>query len=211
MDLSDIREEYRFEELNENKVDPSPIMQLEHWLEDANKANCHEYTAMTLATASVEGAPSQRIVLLKYLNKSGLHFFTNYKSRKGKELMLNNKVAANFYWPTLERQVKIEGIISKTSREMSDTYFRNRPLESQISAIISHQSKEVESREVLEQMWQDEKDKLEGNEFERPEHWGGFILKPTRIEFWQGRPYRLHDRIVYQKNIDGWEIKRLAP
>jgi len=211
MDLSEIRKEYLLKSLNVKTVNENPISQLEQWLNEASIANCNEYNAMTLATVNFEGQPSTRIVLLKYLNEEGLFFFTNYKSRKGMELILNPKAAANFYWPELERQVRIEGSIVKTDPKISDYYFHARPLESQISAIISSQSSEIDNRLVLENEWNKLFLKSDGNELVRPDYWGGFLLKPNRIEFWQGRPHRLHDRIVYKKQIDGWQIKRLAP
>jgi len=166
---------------------------------------------MTIATANTEGQPSVRTVLLKFIKKDGLYFFTNYLSRKGKDLSINPKIAAHFFWPELERQVKIEGLVHKAAPEISDSYFRSRPHESQISAVISRQSTELPDREALEELWELEKAKWLNKKIDRPEYWGGYLIKPTRIEFWQGRPHRLHDRICYQKSIDGWKIKRLSP
>lgn len=211
MNLSEIRQEYQKKSLEKNAVDANPVHQLEKWLEEAKGAECPEYTAMTVATANAEGQPSMRIVLLKYVKEDSLYFFTNYRSRKGKDLAINNKIAAHFFWPELERQVKIEGFVHKAAPEISDFYFKSRPHDSQISAVISNQSAEVADRETLETLWNEEAKKWEGKEIERPDYWGGYQIKPTRIEFWQGRPYRLHDRIAYQKSIDGWRIKRLAP
>lgn len=211
MDLSKIRTEYQKESLDKNSVDANPIIQLEKWLTEAKAAQCNEYTAMTVATSSTDGQPSVRTVLLKFLKPEGLYFFTNYHSRKGRDLAINNKIAAHFFWPELERQVKIDGIAHKAAAEISDSYFRSRPHESQISAIISHQSSELADRETLEQIWEEEQEKWKGKLIDRPDFWGGYLIKPTRIEFWQGRPFRLHDRINYSKCIDGWRIKRLSP
>ncbi|MDA3928847.1 MAG: pyridoxamine 5'-phosphate oxidase [Prolixibacteraceae bacterium] len=211
MNLSEIRTEYKQKSLEKNAVDANPINQLELWLNEAKEANCPEYTAMTVATSNENGQPSIRIVLLKYVKDDALYFFTNYRSRKGKDLAINNKIAAHFFWPELERQVKIEGLVHKAAPEISDFYFNSRPHESQISAVISNQSAEVADRRTLENLWEKEAKKWEGVEIERPDYWGGYQIKPTRIEFWQGRPFRLHDRLAYQKSIDGWRIKRLAP
>jgi pyridoxamine 5'-phosphate oxidase len=211
MDLFDIRNNYRLKTLDIDGVDNSPMNQLERWLNEAAKAQCPEHTAMVLSTSSTDGQPSNRIVLLKYLNNDGLSFFTNYKSKKGKELMLNPKAAACFFWPELERQVRIEGHVSKSEPEISDFYFRSRPFESQISAVVSPQSSYISDRSALEGDWNKLFLDWTGKELERPDYWGGFLLKPTKFEFWQGRPHRLHDRIVYKKLTDGWQIKRVAP
>jgi len=211
MDLSEIRNEYMLKSLDVESVNENPIFQLNLWLNEASFAKCFEYNAMTLATVSNEGQPSTRVVLLKYLEKESLVFFSNYNSRKGKELILNHKAAANFFWPELERQVRIEGSIVKTDPEISDYYFHARPFESQISAIISPQSCEIADRSVLENEWNKLFLNSDGKELARPDYWGGFILKPNRIEFWQGRSHRLHDRIIYKKQTAGWQIKRLAP
>jgi pyridoxamine 5'-phosphate oxidase len=211
MDLPEIRKKYTLKPLDIDTVDENPITQLELWLNEASLAKCPEYSAMTLATASPEGQPSTRVVLLKYLKKEGLYFFTNYDSRKGNELLLNRKVAANFFWPEIERQVRIEGEVTKADPEISDFYFRSRPFESRISAIASPQSREITDRSTLENDWNKIFLDWSGKEVERPDFWGGFLLKPNRIEFWQGRPYRLHDRIVYKKQSDWWKIKRIAP
>jgi len=211
MNLSEIRNEYQKKSLDKNLVDANPVHQLELWLNEAKQADCPEYTAMTVATSNNEGQPSIRVVLLKYVKDDSLYFFTNYRSRKGKDLAINNKIAAHFFWPELERQVKIEGIVHKAAPEISDFYFKSRPEESQISAVISNQSSEVPDRETLELLWKEEAQKWEGKTIERPDYWGGYQIKPTRIEFWQGRPFRLHDRIAYSKSIDGWRLKRLAP
>ncbi|HPR31550.1 MAG TPA: pyridoxamine 5'-phosphate oxidase [Prolixibacteraceae bacterium] len=211
MNLFTIRKEYRQKLLNERNVDPDPLIQLINWLEDAKLAGCLEYSAMSVATTNSEGQPSIRTVLLKEVKPDGLLFFTNYKSKKGKELSINPHIAAHFFWPELERQVRIGGIASKTTAEISDGYFRTRPFESQISALVSTQSMEIPNRAYLEKCWEAAHEKLKNKPIERPDFWGGYIIKPIRVEFWQGRPHRLHDRIFYKKTIDGWKISRLAP
>jgi pyridoxamine 5'-phosphate oxidase len=211
MDLSKVRNEYRQHTLDKNVIDANPLIQLEKWLNEAKDAKCAEYTAMTVATANADGQPSVRTVLLKFLKPEGLYFFTNYHSRKGKDLSINNKIAAHFFWPELERQVKIDGIAHKAASEISDYYFKSRPIESQISALISNQSSEVPDRETIEANWRTEQEKWDGKPIARPDFWGGYLIKPMRIEFWQGRPHRLHDRICYLKSIDGWKVKRLSP
>jgi pyridoxamine 5'-phosphate oxidase len=211
MELFETRKKLILKTLDVETVNENPITQLEQWLNEASLAKCPEYSVMTLATASLEGQPSTRVVLLKYLKKDGLYFFTNYDSRKGKDLLLNPYVAANFFWPELERQVRIEGQVTKADPDISDFYFRSRPFESKVSAIISPQSRDITDRSSLENEWNKIFLDWSGKELERPDYWGGFLLNPNRIEFWQGRPYRLHDRIVYKKQTDGWKIKRIAP
>ena len=211
MDLSKIRNDYQKQQLSKTSVADTPILQLEKWLKEAEEANCNEYTAMTVATITPSGQPTLRIVLLKYIEEDGLVFFTNYKSRKGLCLEVNPRIAAHFFWPELERQIKIEGVVVKTSEEISDKYFQSRPFESQISAIISNQSQEVPNREYLEDLREQEIERHLNDVPERPKHWGGYKIKPNRIEFWQGGSYRLHDRILYKKDGDNWKISRLAP
>lgn len=211
MDLSEIRSEYQQKTLEKKSVDTNPLRQLEIWLNEAKAAQCNEYTAMTIATTGEYMQPSIRVVLLKYLKDDGLYFFTNYESRKGKDLEFNKKIAAHFFWPELERQVKIEGTAIKAPVEVSDFYFNSRPHESRLSAVVSKQSTEIEDRQSLEQLWSEASKKWEGKTIERPDNWGGYVIKPSRMEFWQGRPFRLHDRIAYKKSIDGWWLKRLAP
>jgi len=211
MNLSEIRKEYKLKQLDIETVSQNPIVQFENWLNEASLAKCTEHTAMTLATVSTEGQPSTRIVLLKHLKKEGLFFFTNYKSRKANDLLMNPEVAANFFWPDIERQVRIEGQVIKAEPEVSDFYFRSRPFESQISAIVSPQSSDINSRSSFENDWNQMFLDWSGTELKRPDYWGGFLLKPNRFEFWQGRPHRLHDRIVYKKHNDDWKIKRIAP
>jgi pyridoxamine 5'-phosphate oxidase len=211
MDLSDVRREYMRQGLNKKSVGTDPLKQLEKWINEADEAGCPEHTTMTVATANADGQPSMRVVLLKYLKPEGLVFFTNYRSHKGKDLAVNSKIAAHFFWPELERQVKVEGMVHKADAETSDTYFKSRPFESKISSVMSHQSTEVASRQELERMWCDEKKKWEGKEIERPDYWGGYLIKPTRVEFWQGREHRLHDRIVFIKHFHKWNVVRFSP
>jgi pyridoxamine 5'-phosphate oxidase len=206
--LNELRKDYTKHRLNEVEVNDDPFQQFAAWLKDAQNSHIPEPNAMTLATCTTNGKPSARIVLLKEINTEGFIFYTNYESRKGKEIEENPQAALLFFWDVLERQVRIEGIIKKTDEATSDAYFDSRPLESRIGAIISAQSRIVESRKVLEELF--EQKRKEGN-FKRPNHWGGYILIPDYFEFWQGRPNRIHDRIAYTKCEPTWLIQRLAP
>jgi pyridoxamine 5'-phosphate oxidase len=181
-------------------------------LDEARQADIKLAEAMTLATATVDGKPSARLVLLKQADEHGFVFYTNYNSMKARELDSNPQAALVFYWPQLERQVRVEGKVERVSAAESDAYFKTRPRESQIGALASPQSEVIASRDTLQQNF-DELEKLyEGREVERPEHWGGYRLYAERIEFWKGRPGRLHDRILYERQNDGtWSIARLAP
>ena len=208
--LSAIREEYCTQELLENKVNKDPIIQFEKWINEAIDSHVKEPTAMSLCTVSETGRPSNRIVLLKNISVHGLTFFTNYNSKKGRQLGVNPFVAATFFWPELERQVRIEGLTTKVSREETEMYFHSRPRGSQIGAWVSHQSESV-SKEALLARLKEEEIKWTDKEIECPPYWGGFLLKPDFFEFWQGRPCRLHDRISYAKETDSWKIGRLSP
>jgi len=211
-DIAKIRKEYKKMELLESNLNPDPIKQFEIWLEDAIKFGIEEPTSMTLATISTKGYPSARIVLLKSVDKKGFVFFTNYESRKSNHLKKNPNAALVFYWKEMERQVRVEGYVEKVSKTESDNYFSTRPHESQISACISEQSMPIPDRNYIDMLYNLFAKKQGNNPIKRPKNWGGFRVIPKRIEFWQGRTNRLHDRIKYCY-IDGkiWKIKRIAP
>ncbi|HEY3388208.1 MAG TPA: pyridoxamine 5'-phosphate oxidase [Prolixibacteraceae bacterium] len=211
MELKDIRNDYRLKALDENQISCNPLRQFEIWLNEAIETKVNEPTAMVLATATPGGIPSSRIVLLKAISDQGFGFFTNYLSRKGEEISLNKNVALLFHWPELERQVRIEGIATKTSASTSDDYFNSRPYDSRLSAVISDQSRVVPDREYLERLWEEKQYQVVENEIVRPSFWGGYMVEPFRIEFWQGRPNRLHDRILFTRKEGDWLISRLAP
>lgn len=210
MNIADIRKEYTLQTLDISSVKPDAIEQFKLWFEEALRAQMLEPTAMHLATVSAEGKPSGRIVLLKGID-SGFLFFTNYESRKGKELAQNQYVCLTFYWAELERQVRIEGKIEKVSAEISDEYFSSRPKASQIGAIASPQSQVLHDRSSLEQKIEALTLKYENELPPRPSRWGGYRVIPETIEFWQGRRSRLHDRLRYTLENDIWKIERLAP
>jgi pyridoxamine 5'-phosphate oxidase len=198
--------------LIEKNVDPNPIKQFQQWLDEAVGAKIPQAVSMTLATATKKGVPSARMVLLKHIDAEGFVFYTNYKSQKGKELAENPHASLVFYWEELHRQVRIEGTVSRVSPEESDAYFQTRPRESQISAHASAQSEVIGSRGELDRRFEELQRKFEGQAVPRPPHWGGYRLKPTRIEFFQSRFARLNNRILYERRSDGsWTIKRLAP
>jgi pyridoxamine 5'-phosphate oxidase len=209
--LQNLRQDYRSAELSEQDIDQNPIAQFKTWFQQALDAQLYEPNVMTLATASAEGVPSARIVLLKGFDEEGFVFYTNYESHKGRELQENPRAALVFFWAELERQVRIEGTVSKVDPAVSTAYFHSRPHGSQIGAMVSPQSQVIKSRTELENHIVILKEKYDGQEVPRPAHWGGYVVKPSTIEFWQGRPSRLHDRIRY-KFIEGtWIIDRLAP
>lgn len=210
MELADIRRDYRLKTLDENKIKQDPLQQFELWLNEAIESKVNEPTSMVLATSTPDGVPSARIVLLKALSENGFGFFTNYASRKGSEITINKNIALLFHWPELERQVRIEGLATKTSENLSNDYFNTRPYESRLSAVISNQSQEVPDREYLEKLWEDQHQSTD-QLVTRPPFWGGYVVEPHRIEFWQGRPNRLHDRILFSKKGTDWIISRLAP
>jgi pyridoxamine 5'-phosphate oxidase len=210
--IADLRREYTLAGLRRADLDADPIIQFEKWLQQALAANLTEPTAMTLATADREGRPSARIVLLKGVDGRGFTFFTNYESRKGGELTENPNAALVLFWAELERQVCIAGTVSKVSREESAKYFNSRPKGSRLAAWVSSQSEAIANREVLETRANELQAKYPGEEVPLPPYWGGYCLAPTRIEFWQGRPNRLHDRFQYLRQPDGqWKIERLSP
>jgi pyridoxamine 5'-phosphate oxidase len=210
--IADIRKEYMLETLNESGVQSNPITQFDNWWQEAIKSAIEEVNSMTLATATREGKPSARIVLLKDFDANGFVFFTNYESHKGKELADNPYATIVFFWKELERQVRIEGIVEKVSSEESDAYFFSRPAGSQVGAWASPQSSLIADRKVIEDNVIRYTEQFEEESITRPLHWGGYRLKPALIEFWQGRESRLHDRLQYTLQEDGgWKIERLAP
>jgi pyridoxamine 5'-phosphate oxidase len=209
---AEIRKEYSYKSLNESAVEAHPIRQFNIWWQDALEAKIIEVNAMTLATASADGVPSARTVLMKGFTEEGFVFFTNYDSFKGQQLLENPKACLVFFWKELERQVRITGIVEKTSIEESDAYFQSRPKASQVGAIISPQSHVIESRQWLDEKYKQLFEQFKNASIQRPAHWGGYLVKPVIIEFWQGRPGRLHDRVQYSLLEDGnWKIERLAP
>ena len=210
--ISDIRKEYRLQTLEEDQVHADPFIQFEKWWSEAITASIDEVNAMTLATASADGLPSARIVLLKGYDANGFVFFTNYDSFKGKQIEENPRACLVFFWKELERQVRITGLIRKTSPEASDEYYKSRPIGSQIGAMVSPQSQVIRSREWLVNKEFELLKEFEGRPVSRPSNWGGYCVRPVTIEFWQGRPNRLHDRIQYNLQQNGeWKIERLAP
>jgi len=211
MRIDTIRNEYTFSGLTRKNADKNPLVQFEKWLNDAIDSNTKEPTAMALSTIGTDGFPQSRIVLLKYFDENGFVFFTNYLSEKGKSIEKNPAVCLHFFWPELERQIRISGFAEKTSREISEKYFRSRPLESQIGAWASEQSSEIPFRKYLEQRFSEYRVKFEKHPPALPPHWGGYNVVPRKFEFWQGRENRLHDRILYEKISEKWELKRLAP
>lgn len=211
-DLENIRKDYRLQSLLEKDVDANPIKQFETWWQAVLESKIEEANAMTLATCNASGKPSARIVLLKGIKENGFVFFTNYLSRKGKEIESTPFVSLLFFWKELERQVRIEGDIKKINERESDEYFSKRPLESRIGAWSSPQSEVIKSRDVLEKNVSDYTNRFESQNIPRPPYWGGYIVNPTLIEFWQGRPGRLHDRLQYTiSDKTTWKIERLAP
>jgi pyridoxamine 5'-phosphate oxidase len=210
--LQNLRIEYSSSPINESEVDANPISFFGKWFDEAMAAEVREPNAMTLATATRDGIPSARIVLLKGADKNGFSFYSNYLSRKGKELAKNPSACLVFFWPELGRQVRIEGKILKLSKEESEAYFATRPFGSQLGAVVSPQSQVIANREVLDVAYTAYEQKFEGKKIPKPAHWGGYILQPIAIEFWQGRESRLHDRVKYALMEKGkWKIERLAP
>lgn len=210
-EISDIRRDYAQAELSESSVEDDPIRQFSIWFEQALKLDLLDPNAMTLSTVSADGRPSSRTVLLKGVEEYGFRFFSNYGSRKAQQLQENANAALCFFWPSLERQVRVEGKVQKISREESESYFSQRPRKSKLGAWASKQSSKVSSREALEDKFAEVKQRYEDQEVPCPDFWGGYLLKPSYLEFWQGRKGRLHDRICYQKGEDDWQQFRLAP
>jgi pyridoxamine 5'-phosphate oxidase len=210
-DLARVRKEYSRHSLNESDVDLNPFIQFNVWFQQASAAQLPEPNAMVLATSTQDGKPSARVVLLKEYNERGFVFFTNYEGRKSSELLKNPHAALLFFWAELERQVRIEGVVEKTSRQESEEYFKTRPLASRLGAWASKQSSVIPSRSDLEQKVSDLKERFAGQEIPLPPFWGGFRLQPEAFEFWQGRESRLHDRIRYTLEGGVWAIERLSP
>ena len=209
-EFSKIRKDFSKFNINLKELDSSPIKQIEKWVDDAVEAKQAEPTAMSLSTVDEDLMPYTRVVLLKGVD-SGLIFYTNYQSSKGKQIEFSNKVSLQFFWPELERQIHINGVVEMVEENLSDNYFNSRPRDSQIGAWASSQSEEIESFEDIETRFNDFAKKFEGKNVPRPKHWGGYRVMPTQIEFWQGRPNRLHQRVKYVKNGTQWEIMLLSP
>ncbi len=206
--LHSFRKNYTKNQLNEADIHSKPLQQFKVWFQEAVNDASFEANAMVLSTVGKEGMPSSRVVLLKEIIDEGFIFYTNYKSKKAKDLAYNNKASILFFWEKFERQIRIEGEIEKISEQKSINYFNSRPKASQIGAVISKQSEEVSSRKILEEKFEKYN---ENQEIEKPKDWGGYILKANKYEFWQGRASRIHDRIVYQQEKNSWNIKRLNP
>ncbi len=211
LDLAAIRRDYALASLAERDVDPDPIRQFERWFADAVSARVPEPNAMTLSTATRDGVPSARIVLLKGVDADGFVFYTDYRSRKGAELAENPLAALTFLWKEIERQVRITGAVSRVSTQESEAYFRTRPPGSRLGAWASHQSSVIASREQLDARLREVTERFADGDVPLPPHWGGFRISPDEIEFWQGRPDRLHDRLLYRRGEREWEISRLSP
>lgn len=209
--INTLRHDFTKQTLDKKDVSADPVLQFEKWFKEAVDAKVNEPNAMSISTVSNEGKPSSRIVLLRNFNQDGFVFYTNYNSRKGFEISSNPHAALLFFWPELERQVRIEGILKKQSSEESNSYFKSRPRESKLGAWTSEQSQPIESRLILDNAYEEQAKKFPGDEIPRPPYWGGYVLTPLCIEFWQGRASRLHDRILYTCEDHKWKIDRLSP
>lgn len=210
--IADLRKDYSAQSLSETDIASEPIQQFEKWWEQAINSQIEEPNAMTVATASCDGLPSARILLLKGFDKNGFVFFTNYKSYKAMQLEENPRACLVFFWKELERQVRIIGLVKKVSEEESDNYFNSRPKGSRIGALASPQSQVIESRDWIDKKYLEFSENYKNADPQRPKHWGGYRVQPIIVEFWQGRPSRLHDRIQYTLEENGaWKIERLAP
>lgn len=210
-DLHSIRRDYQFDDLLEEHAGQDPLALFDTWLEKAIDACPDDPTAMVLSTLDAKGFPHARVVLLKQRNDAGFSFFSNYDSEKGQQLAQNNQACMTFFWPALSRQIRVEGTIEKVAKSVSEDYFASRPRGSQLAARTSKQSMVIANRDALQQAFNEEEQAFEGQDVPCPENWGGYVLKPTFIEFWQGRPSRLHDRICFTQQGDDWLITRKAP
>lgn len=212
LEIHNLRSEYAREDLHGEDLHPDPVEQFKLWFQQALDHQVLEPTAMTLATADADGQPSARTVLLKEVDTQGFVFYTNYESRKGLDLEANPRAALLFFWPQLERQVRVEGSVQRVSRKSAEAYFHSRPRGSQLGAWASPQSRPLQDRRELEQALVEVEERFAGEEkIPLPPHWGGLRLIPEALEFWQGRPSRLHDRFLYSRVAEGWSIRRLAP
>lgn len=211
MDLAELRRSYTYAGLNESDLSPDPFIQFGHWFAQATAAELCEPNAMTLATVSPGGEPSARTVLLKGYDQRGFVFFTNYDSAKARDLTANPRAALLFYWDPLERQIRINGTVERTSEKESDAYFQLRPETSQLGAWASAQSEVIPGRDILERKYHEAAERFKGRTIPRPSYWGGFRVRPSSFEFWQGRPSRLHDRLRYRLEDGVWRIERLSP
>ncbi len=211
MKLESVRREYKKAELSKKDLDNDPFKLFDRWMKEALDSNPHEATSVALITKGLDGFPQSRIVLLKNFSSNGFVFYTNYNSQKGKAIEADNRVGLHFFWPELERQVRISGVAQKTSRENSIEYFHSRPRESQMAAAVSNQSAEIPNRKYLQEKFEALTNRLDQSDPECPQNWGGYLVRPVKFEFWQGRESRLHDRIVFEKDDSNWQIMRLAP
>jgi pyridoxamine 5'-phosphate oxidase len=209
--IADLRREYARARLDEKDVSPDPVAEFARWFAEAQTAEVDEPNAMVLATATADGHPSARVVLLKGFDEWGFVFFTDYRSRKGAELDANPRAALVLYWGEVERQVRIEGTVTRTTQEESDLYYRSRPMGSRLGAWVSHQSRPIASRDVLEAGLREIERRFAGTDVPLPPHWGGYRVRPELFEFWQGRESRLHDRIRYIREAERWRIERISP
>lgn len=209
--LNGIRRDFSNKPLKEDSVNKNPFFQFSNWFEEAVNAQILDPYAMLISTVDANGQPHSRVVYLRNISEEGMIFYTNYNSQKAENIINSNKIALNFFWVELERQIRIEGLVSKVSNELSDKYFAARPRESQIGAWASNQSETIGSREELEKQVEFYNEKFKNMEVPRPPYWGGYIVDPVKFEFWQGRPNRLHDRLIYSKTEIDWKISRVAP
>lgn len=210
--IHSIRKDYNRFELLESDLDSNPFQQFKHWLQEEYDGGNDQVNAMVLSTVDHDGCPDSRVVLLRDISFNGFTFYTNYDSKKGKDLAHNNRASLLFFWVDTQRQIRIRGHVNKLPNPISEAYFQSRPHESQVAAHVSHQSESITDRQTLDQLFEKELQKHEGHKVPKPDNWGGYAVVPEHFEFWQGRPSRLHDRIAYHldKN-NNWKIKRLMP